>query len=115
MKKKSERQVLSDADRQAIRRQLRRRDGTWFQNLLLRIGRPAASEYSDIDWGKHLFGQSLFVLGIFILILFFALPDDDRRWPFIGFAMLTVAVGADQMDKARRKSRKRAPRRGGDV
>jgi hypothetical protein len=100
------RRRLTEAERQEVRRILRRRDGGWLRNALLRIGRPQPAAHADIDWAKHLFGQSLILVGIFVLVLFFVLPVDDRRWVFIGMALLTVAVGAHQVDAARKSGKK---------
>lgn len=53
-------------------------------------------------------GKLLISLAIFVIASFSVLPDDGRRWLFLGVAVLIAAIGARQIDKA---SRSDGPRR----
>lgn len=94
---------LSRAEVKRIRKQLREHDGD-NETVLARIGRVIS--YPPASSGnvkRYRFGMALIVLAVFQLVLFFVLPDDDRRWLFIGFAVLTAAVGARQIDLAKER------------
>ena len=47
-------------------------------------------------------GKLLISLAIFVIASFSVLPDDGRRWLFLGVAVLIAAIGAWQIDKASR-------------
>lgn len=47
--------------------------------------------------------MGLMLLAIFLMLLVIVLPDDDRRWVFVGFAFVMVVVAGWQIDLAKKK------------
>ncbi|MGY0799927.1 hypothetical protein ACW7G0_12855 [Lysobacter sp. A286] len=92
---------LSERERLEIREALRAQDERTGSRIA-RIGRILAHPPNEAgDVRRYRFGIAMLGLAIFQVFLVGALPDDDRRWIFLGFAFLTAFVGAWQIDKAR--------------
>ena len=49
----------------------------------------------------RIFGLALLACATFVLTLSFVFPDTDRYW-LVGFGLLVLAVGAFEVDRARR-------------
>lgn len=94
---------LSKNEVQQIRRQLRELDGEP-ESFRARIGRIIS--YPPNPSGnvrRYRFGMGLMLLAIFLMLLVIVLPDDDRRWVFVGFAFVMVVVAGWQIDLAKKK------------
>ena len=86
--------VLTKDETQRVRQQLRAKDGPP-AGMISRIG-MVLSNPSRVakDTKRHRFGMALLLLAIFQMVTVLALPDDNRRWLFFGFAWLTMLIGA---------------------
>lgn len=92
---------LSPRQIQEIRKQLRERDGKR-ESAWARIGRVVSYPPSPSgNVKRYRFGVALLLLAIFEMLLVAMLPEDHRRWLFAGFAFLTAAVAAWQIDMAK--------------
>lgn len=94
---------LSKSQIQKIRKQLRGLDGD-AESVVTRIGRVVS--YPPRPSGnvkRYRFGMALMLLAVFEMALVVALPADDRRWIFVGFAFLTAAIAAWQIDVAKER------------
>lgn len=88
---------------QQIRKHLRSVDGDK-ESVAARIGRVVSYPPSPSGNAKrYRFGMALMLLAVFEMALVVVLPADDRRWIFVGFAFLTAAVAAWQIDVAKER------------
>ena len=88
---------------QRIRKLLRGLDGD-VESVAARIGRVVS--YPPRPSGtvkRYRFGMALMLLAVFEMLLVVVLPSDEGRWIFAGFAILTLAVAAWQIDVAKER------------
>jgi hypothetical protein len=50
----------------------------------------------------HRFGMAVLAVAILVMLIYFALPDDDRRGPFIAFSIALALAGGIFVDRANR-------------
>lgn len=101
MRENRERKVLTRRQVQDIRLLLRQRDGgtrRWIDRIGEVLSYPPTASGNP---RRFRFGISLLFLAVIVIALYPLLPEDDRRYLFLGFAALMVLVGAWQIDKAK--------------
>jgi hypothetical protein len=56
----------------------------------------------------HRFGMAVLAIAILVMLIYFALPHDDRRGPFIAFSIALALAGSMFVDRANRMTAKSA-------
>jgi|GEM_PF-4594755 hypothetical protein len=94
---------LSEKERQVIRRALLRESSGSTRKIVGRIGRVISyPPREEGDVRRYRFGMGMLGLAGLVIVTFFILPNDERRWLFMGAAGVMAGIGAWQIDKANR-------------